>query len=130
MMIRDSAHNRIRESGGGLGAEQRWTVSNNATSIAAAKMGLGFAWFAEDTIRAEIESGQLKRLPMRDGGERYLELYLVFADRDYPGRGAWRLAEIIRTEVKGAFASETGTLTEDYAASVITRTGQSVGSEN
>src|SRR3546814_13306578 len=52
---------------------------------------------------------QLKRLPMRDGGERYLELYLVFADRDYPGRGAWRLAEIIREEVKGACASEKGT---------------------
>ncbi|HEY9546821.1 MAG TPA: LysR substrate-binding domain-containing protein, partial [Solimonas sp.] len=109
LVIRDSAHNRIRESGGWLGAEQRWTVSNKATSIAAAKMGLGFAWFAEDTIRAEIESGQLKRLPMRDGGERYLELYLVFADRDYPGRGAWRLAEIIREEVKGACASEKGT---------------------
>src|SRR3546814_9778189 len=80
LVIRDSAHNRIRESGGWLGAEQRWTVSNKATSIAAAKMGLGFAWFAGDTIRAEIESGQLKRLPMRDGGERYLELYLVFAE--------------------------------------------------
>jgi hypothetical protein len=29
-------------------AEQRWTVSNKATSIRAACMGLGFAWFAED----------------------------------------------------------------------------------
>lgn len=100
LVIRDSAHNRIRESGSWLGAEQRWTVSNKATSIAAAKMGLGFAWFAEDTIRAELESGQLKRLPLREGAERYLELYLVFADRDYPGRGAWRLAEIIREQVK------------------------------
>lgn len=106
LVIRDSAHNRIRESGAWLGAEQRWTVSHKATSIAAAKMGLGFAWFAEDTIRAELQSGQLKRLPMRDGGERYLELYLVFADRDYPGRGAWRLAEIVREEVKRTCASE------------------------
>ncbi|NKF22305.1 LysR family transcriptional regulator [Solimonas marina] len=104
LVIRDSAHNRIRESGSWLGAEQRWTVSHKATQIAAAKMGLGFAWFAEDTIRAELESGQLKRLPMREGGERHIELYLVFADRDYPGRGAWRLAEIIREQIKGMHA--------------------------
>lgn len=106
LVIRDSAHNRSRESGAWLGADQRWTVSNKATSIAAVKMGLGFAWFAEDTVRAELQSGALKRLPLREGGERYLELYLVFADRDYPGRGAWRLAEIIREGVKGACASE------------------------
>ncbi|SER13669.1 DNA-binding transcriptional regulator, LysR family [Solimonas aquatica] len=96
LVIRDSAQNRPRESGAWLGAAQRLTVSHKATSIAAAKMGLGFAWFAEDTIREELASGELKRLPMREGLERYLELYLVFADRDYPGRGAWRLGEIIR----------------------------------
>jgi DNA-binding transcriptional LysR family regulator len=104
LVIRDSAHNRIRESGSWLGAEQRWTVSHKATSIAAAKMGLGFAWFAEDTIRSELRNGQLKRLPLREGGERYVELYLVFADRDYPGRGAGRLAEIIREQIKAKCA--------------------------
>lgn len=105
LVIRDSAHNRIRESGAWLGAEQRWTVSHKATQIAAARMGLGFAWFAEDTIRSELERGDLKRLPMREGGERYIELYLVFADRDYPGRGAWRLAEIIREQIKNLCAA-------------------------
>ncbi|WP_028081785.1 LysR family transcriptional regulator [Solimonas soli] len=104
LVVRDSAHNRIRESGAWLGADQRWTVSHKATQIAAAKMGLGFAWFAEETIRAELERGELKRLPMREGGERYIELYLVFADRDYPGRGAWRLAEIIREQVRDTCA--------------------------
>lgn len=97
LVIRDSAQTRIRESGAWLGAEQRWTVSNKATSIAAAKMGLGFAWFAEHTIQDELARGELKPLPMREGAERFLELYLVFADRDYPGRGAARLAEIVRT---------------------------------
>ena len=99
LVIRDSAQSRIRESGAWLGAEQRWTVSNKATSIAAAKRGLGFAWFAEDTIREELARGELKPLPLREGAERFLDLYLVFADRDYPGRGAARLAEIIRGEV-------------------------------
>lgn len=99
LVIRDSAQTRVRESGAWLGAEQRWTVSNKATSIAAAKLGLGFAWFAEHTIHDELVRGELKPLPLREGAERFLELYLVFADRDYPGRGAARLADIIRSRV-------------------------------
>jgi DNA-binding transcriptional LysR family regulator len=59
-------------------------------------LGLGFAWFPEDTIRRELASGTLAPLPLREGGERWADLYLVFADRDYAGPGARRLAEIIR----------------------------------
>jgi DNA-binding transcriptional LysR family regulator len=94
LMIRDTGSQR--RSGSWLGAEQSWTVSNKATSIHAAGMGLGFAWFPEDTILGELERGLLKALPLREGGERWAELYLVFADRDYAGPGALRLAEIIR----------------------------------
>ncbi len=63
-------------------------------------MGLGFAWFAEDTIRSELAHGQLKPLPLREGAERWAELYLVFADRDYAGPGALRLATILREQVQ------------------------------
>jgi len=94
LMIRDTGSQR--RSGSWLGAEQSWTVSHKATSIHAAGMGLGFAWFPEDTILGELERGLLKALPLREGGERWAELYLVFADRDYAGPGALRLAEIIR----------------------------------
>jgi DNA-binding transcriptional LysR family regulator len=59
-------------------------------------MGLGFAWFPEEMVVGELERGLLKALPLREGGERWAELYLVFADRDYAGPGALRLAEIIR----------------------------------
>jgi DNA-binding transcriptional LysR family regulator len=62
-------------------------------------MGLGFAWFAEDTVRDELERGALKPLPLREGGERWADLYLVFADRDYAGPGALRLAALIRESV-------------------------------
>jgi DNA-binding transcriptional LysR family regulator len=62
-------------------------------------MGLGFAWFPEETVLGELELGELKPLPLREGGERWGELYLVFADRDYAGPGALRLAEIIREGV-------------------------------
>jgi DNA-binding transcriptional LysR family regulator len=94
LMIRDTGSQR--RSGSWLGAEQSWTVSSKSTSIRAAGMGLGFAWFPEETVLAELERGVLKALPLREGGERWVELYLVFADRDYAGPGALRLAEIIR----------------------------------
>lgn len=96
LVIRDSAQQRVREAGSWQEAEQRYTFSNKATSIAAARLGLGFSWYPEETIRAELGARQLKPLPLREGRERYAQLYLVYADRDYPGRAAWRLGEIIR----------------------------------
>jgi DNA-binding transcriptional LysR family regulator len=100
LIIRDTGSQR--RAGSWLGAEQSWTVSQKATSIHAAVMGLGFAWFPEETVRGELERGELKPLPLREGGERWAELYLVFADRDYAGPGARRLAEIIRVHVAGS----------------------------
>jgi DNA-binding transcriptional LysR family regulator len=97
LVIRDTGSQR--RSGSWLGAEQSWTVSHKATSIHAAGMGLGFAWYVEDTVRSELERGELKPLPLREGGERWGDLYLVFADRDYAGPGALRLAQIIREHV-------------------------------
>jgi DNA-binding transcriptional LysR family regulator len=97
LVIRDTGSQR--RAGSWLGAEQSWTVSHKATSIHAACLGLGFAWFPEEMVVGELERGLLKALPLREGGERWAELYLVFADRDYAGPGALRLAEIIRALV-------------------------------
>jgi DNA-binding transcriptional LysR family regulator len=97
LIIRDTGSQR--RSGSWLGAEQSWTVSHKATSIHAAGLGLGFAWYAEEWVRGDLARGVLKQLPLREGGERWGTLYLVFADRDYAGPGALRLAEIIRAEV-------------------------------
>ncbi|MGC2461239.1 MAG: LysR family transcriptional regulator [Steroidobacteraceae bacterium] len=101
LVIRDSGSQRSR-SAPWLGAAQRWTMSHKATQIHAAGMGLGFAWFAQDTIRTELEQGLLKPLPLREGAEHYAELYLIYADRDYAGPGAQRLAGIVRDQVKAA----------------------------
>jgi DNA-binding transcriptional LysR family regulator len=107
IVIRDSGAQRTRSSGW-LGAEQRWTVSHKATSIRALGMGLGFAWFAEENIREELNAGALKPLPLKSGAERYVEMYLIFAQRDYADRDTARLAEIIRTRVRAcATASAT-----------------------
>jgi DNA-binding transcriptional LysR family regulator len=77
-------------------ATQRWTVSNMSTSIIAARAGYGYAWLPEYKIRDELAAGTLRALPLREGGERFAELYLVYADRDAAGPGTLRLAEIIR----------------------------------
>jgi DNA-binding transcriptional LysR family regulator len=98
LVIRDSGTQRTR-AGSWLGSEQRWTVSNKATSIRAARMGIGFAWYPEENIRSELEAGLLKPLPLKEGAERWAELYLVFADRDYAGRDERRLAEILRDSI-------------------------------
>jgi len=97
IVIRDTGSQR--RSGSSVRAEQSWTVTQKATSIHAVSTGQGYAWFPEDTVREEVARGELKPLPMREGGERWGELYLVFADRDYAGRGALRLAELIREHV-------------------------------
>ena len=83
-------------------APQRWTVSNMSTSIIAAVQGLGYGWYPEDKIRPELTAGTLKPLLMRDGGERFAELYLVYANREDAGPGTLRLAAIIREHVSGA----------------------------
>jgi DNA-binding transcriptional LysR family regulator len=104
--LRKYRHLIVRESGSkrdtrvlSVDTTQRWTVSHSATSIEAVRMGYGFAWFSEEKIRNELRDGCLKPLPMRDGGERFAELYLVLADPDSAGPGTRRLAEIIREAV-------------------------------
>jgi DNA-binding transcriptional LysR family regulator len=104
----------VRETGSqratppSLEAMQRWTVSNMSTSIIAVRSGLGYAWLPEDKIRDELEEGTLKPVELRDGGERFAELYLVFADRDAAGPGTLRLAETIRELVKSECRQQEG----------------------
>jgi DNA-binding transcriptional LysR family regulator len=104
LVIRDSGVQRSR-AGGWLN-EMRWTVSHKATSIRAAVMGLGYAWYSEDSCREELELGALKPLPLREGGERSGTLYLIFADRESAGLGTRRLTEIISDEVRRACVSQ------------------------
>jgi DNA-binding transcriptional LysR family regulator len=98
LVVRDSGARRTRQAG--WLNELRWTVSHKATSIRAAVMGLGYAWFAEESIREELERGALRPLPLREGAQKHGTLYLVFADRDAAGPGTQRLAAILREAVK------------------------------
>ena len=97
LVVRDSGARRSR-AGGWLN-EQRWTVTSKATAIRAATLGLGYAWFPVENIRDELETGALVPLPLAEGGERRVSLYLVYADRDTAGPGLRRLTEILRARV-------------------------------
>lgn len=100
--LRAHRHLVVRESSAerptapSLEAPQRWTVSHMTTSIAAARAGHGFAWLPEETIRADLDAGLLAPLTLREGGERYEDVYLIVADRDHAGPATLRLAQIIR----------------------------------
>lgn len=98
VVIRDSGAQRVRSSG--WLNDQRWTVSNKATSIHAVGLGLGYAWLPEEAIQGELQRELLKPLPLAEGAEKLATLYLVFADREAAGPGTRRLAEIIREAVK------------------------------
>jgi len=98
LVIRESDSRRASDLS--VVTDERWTVSNKATSIRAACMGLGFSWFAADSIRDELASGVLKPLPLQEGGVRFGNLYLVFADPVTTGPGVHRLAQIIQEGVR------------------------------
>jgi DNA-binding transcriptional LysR family regulator len=97
ILIRDTGSRREREV---AGVEARWTVSHKATAIRAVVMGQGYSWISDETIREELRSGTLKPLPLATGAERSAPVFLAFADPEFPGRDAVRLADIIRKRVK------------------------------
>ena len=98
LVIRDSGEARQRSAG--FINERRWTVSNKATSIHAACLGLGYAWYPEDSVRGELDRGALKALPLREGAVKAGTLFLVFADREAAGPGTLRLAAMLREAVE------------------------------
>ncbi len=104
IVVRDSGTTRDRHTTT-VEVDQRWTLGHMASSIEAVARGHGFAWLPEERIRPELESGRLAPLPMREGGERRMSLYLVVADPDFVGPGVARLAQIIREGVASECAA-------------------------
>lgn len=98
LVVRDSGAKRDRRAIT-VEVDQRWTVSQIATSIEAVSLGYGFAWLPEEHIREELRSGMLRPLPLREGGTREVPLYLILATPDFAGPGVRHLAEIIREAV-------------------------------
>lgn len=94
IVIRDSARNKGPDAGW-LGAEQRWTVSHVATSADMIARGMGFAWLPRSRAQAGLAAGILRELPLAQASRRYVELYLVYADREAAGPAALRLGGLL-----------------------------------
>ncbi|MEM1188845.1 MAG: LysR family transcriptional regulator [Pseudomonadota bacterium] len=99
IVVRDSATEQ-RVDSGWLGAEQRWTVSHVATSIAMITRGMGFAWLPRTRIQNELAAGVLRELPLERGSRRRVSLYLTFADPDKAGPAACRLGELLQEQLE------------------------------
>lgn len=97
LVVRETDAKRATPSS--LDTTQRWTVSNMSTSLLAATMGFGFGWFPVENIVDELAGGALKALPLREGKERFVQLYLVYADHENAGPGVLRLGQIIHDSV-------------------------------
>ena len=100
LVVRDSAQGQRIDSGW-LGAEQRWTVSHVATSIAMICEGMGFAWLPESRMAEPLAAGLLKPLPLEEGARRQVTLYQTYADRDVAGPATRHLAERLRAVCPG-----------------------------
>ena len=95
IVVRDSARG-ARTDAGWLGAEQRWTVTQLATSVDMICRGLGFAWLPLTRIAAQLEDGRLRELPLERGSRRPVTLQLARSDSASAGPALARLAELLR----------------------------------
>ncbi len=100
LVVRDTGVRNI--DAGWLGANQRWTLDSPDLSIEAAIKGMGFAWYAEALIAQHLDSGALKPLNLKEGNERFAELYLILTHGETSTPGVKALAQLI-TEVQSEF---------------------------
>lgn len=105
LIVRDSGIHR-RYSSGWQEAEQRWTFAHISTSLEAVRRGLGYAWLPEGYVSADLTSGRLKRLPVSEGGERIVAVYLVYADRDIAGPATRQLGGILKDQLADSKTGE------------------------
>ena len=98
IVVRDSGAKRDQRTVT-VEVDQRWTVSQVATSIQAVCMGYGFAWLPEQHIRKELSTGILKPLPLKEGHLREVPLYLIMANPDFAGPGVRYLADMLREAI-------------------------------
>lgn len=100
LVVRDTGVRNI--DAGWLGANQRWTLDSPDLSIEAAIKGMGFAWYAEALIAHHLDSGALKPLKLKEGNERFAELYLILTHGETSTPGVKALAQLI-SEVQSEF---------------------------
>jgi len=73
------------------------TINDTATSIAAAKAGVGLAYFLEQRIAAELEEGSL-RIVLEDHAARGEPFHMYYSSRRHNHPALRTLVNIIRTQ--------------------------------
>ncbi len=94
IVLRDSGQRREQDAGW-LGSEQRWTVSHFASSIKILRAGLAFAFLPEDWVAEELREGRLRKLPLVEGTERIIQLYLMLSSKEGAGPATRTLASML-----------------------------------
>ena len=123
LVVRDTGTQRSARNVS-VEATQCWTMGHLSTSIEAARRGHGFAWYPVERIRDELAEGTLKPLPLKEGNERFAQLYLIVADPDAAGPGTQRMAEILRTLVKRECATQANPEAEGQIKRVAGKVGK------
>ena len=94
IVLRDSGQRREQDAGW-LGSEQRWTVSHFASSLKILRSGLAFAFLPEDWVAEDLREGRLRRLPLVEGTERIIQLYLMLSSKEGAGPATRTLASML-----------------------------------
>jgi len=94
VVLRDTGTKR-KVDAGWLASQQRWTVSHFSTSIELVKSGLAFAFMPSKWVATALEKQELELIPLNQGFERRLPLYLLFSDQDSAGPATKALAALI-----------------------------------
>ncbi|MGD8177121.1 LysR family transcriptional regulator [Marinimicrobium sp. ARAG 43.8] len=97
-IVMDSGVHR-RYSEGWQEAEQRLTVSHIQTSLQAIRRGLSYAWLPEAYLKADLDAGTLKLIPMQTESARVHAIYLVYTDRELAGPATRHLVEVLKAQL-------------------------------
>ena len=95
VVISDSGADKPQDFGW-LEAEHRWSVTNMNTAMMVIANGLGFGWLPEQQMSARLQQGTLKPLPLREGQNYYVHMYLVYGNADQAGPATRQLADLFR----------------------------------
>jgi DNA-binding transcriptional LysR family regulator len=98
VVVRDSGLKHPRDEGW-LGAERRCTVSSMEASLATVKAGLAYAWLPEHVVAASLRDGILEALPLANGRERRVPLYLVLVHSEVAGPAARAAVECFQRHI-------------------------------
>lgn len=98
VVVRDSGLKHPRDEGW-LGAEHRCTVSSMEASLATVKAGLAYAWLPEHVVAASLRDGTLEALPLVNGRERRVPLYLVLVHSEVAGPAARAAVECFQRHI-------------------------------